>query len=105
MIVPDTAPALSGRPSRISAWLERAQGAVLGIVSLYFLAIGQLSPHPLPGLRWLAFAVLGAAFASVFRSTRFRRVASAMCFVAVACGLVGVGDIAAQSRPAAHAHR
>ena len=75
-------------------WLRRALGLLLGVGSFYLLAIDQLSPHHLPGLRWIAFSVFAAGVMSVFLSTRFRRVEVAFCLTAVVLGLVAVGDVA-----------
>lgn len=98
-LVPDAGAVLGPRPL---VWLERAQALLLALGGLYFLAIGQLSPHPLPGLRWLALSVVSAGLTSAFRSTRLRRTVTALCFLTVALGVLGVGDIALKCWPALH---
>lgn len=78
---------------RIAPWLRRALGLLLAVGSLYLLAIDQLSPHHLPGLRWLAFLVFAAGAMSVFIGTRFRRIELAACLAAVIFGGLAVGDV------------
>ena len=74
-------------------WLRRSIGALLASGGLYLLAIDQLSPHHLPGLRWLAFLVLAAGVMSAFIGTRFRKIEVATYFAAVLFGALAVGDI------------
>lgn len=74
--------------------MRRLLGVLLGAAAFYLLAIDQLSPHHLPGLRWLAFSVAAAGTMSIFLSTRFRKIEAACCVAAVAFGLLAVVDIA-----------
>jgi hypothetical protein len=94
----DASLARSAEP-RFVPWLHRVQGALLFIGSLYLLAIDKLSPHHLPGLRWIAFSVLSAGLMSGIRSTRFRRVERAMGAVVVVFGLMSVAELMLQSVP------
>jgi hypothetical protein len=68
-------------------------------------AIDALSPHHLPGLRWLSFVLLAAGLMCEFIGTRFRRLEIAMCFAAVVFGGLAVHDItfAVGHMPAKHA--
>jgi hypothetical protein len=87
-----------GLVRRVGPWLRRAKAALLVVAALYLLLIGGLSPHHLPGLKMLAFCVLAAALATVFVGSRFWRVETALCLVAVTLGLAGVGDIVLAGR-------
>jgi hypothetical protein len=78
--------------------MDRAHALLLVMAGLYILAIGQLSPHPLPGIRSFAVSILAAGMLVALRSGGLRRAAAVTLCVAVACGVLGVGDIAIQSR-------
>jgi hypothetical protein len=88
---------------RFPIWVERAQALPLALGSLYLLAIGRLSPHPLPGLGWLGVSVFAAGLAVALRTTRLKRAALTLGLLTVAFGLLGVGDIANQGAHARHA--
>jgi hypothetical protein len=87
------------------AWVERAHALLLVAAGLYILAIGQLSPHPLPGIRGFALSVLAAGLLAALRSAGLRRAAMVTLCVAVACGALGIGDIAVQGRRTSEASR
>jgi hypothetical protein len=84
-------------------WLQRVLGVILGASAFYLLAIDQLSPHHLPGLRWIAFCVFAAAMMSLFLASRFRRAEIGFCLAAVLFGLLAIGDLTIVASSASHA--
>ena len=88
--------------ARFVPWLQRVQAVILLVGGLYLIAIDVMSPHHLPGLRWLSFLVMCAGLQSMFLSTRFRWIEIALLLAVVALGGLALVELTGLALPHRH---
>lgn len=81
-------------PTQAPRWITFGAGIILALSAFYLLALRGASPHPLPGLLGGSGLVFASGISFVLRAVRKPRAEALTHLLALALGVVAIGDIA-----------